>query len=109
MTMRREQLTKAEAVTVAGIETGVPALAAARALLDRFRRMLRARDTTTPTPWVIDSETSLLASFCKGIRADLAATRSRIISTSRSLRPMVERSSGADIWRIKTGRSEHCH
>jgi transposase len=73
MTMRREQLTTAEAVTVAGIETGVPAHAAARALLDRFHHMLRTRDTAALTTWVTDSETSLLASFCKGIRADLAA------------------------------------
>jgi hypothetical protein len=40
---------------VARIETGVPA----RALLERFHRMLRARDTAALTPWIADSETSL--------------------------------------------------
>jgi transposase len=73
MTTHREQLTKAEAVTVAAIETGVPALATARTVLDRFHRMLRTRDTAALTPWMADSETSLLASFCKGLKADLAA------------------------------------
>jgi transposase len=73
MTMRREQLTKAEAVTVAGVEAGVPALAAARTMLDRFHRMIRTRDTDALVPWMVDSETGLLASFCKGIGADLAA------------------------------------
>jgi transposase len=73
MTMRREQLTKTEAVTVAEVEAGVPALAAARTILDRFHRMIRTRDTAALAPWMADSETGLLASFCKGIRADLAA------------------------------------
>jgi transposase len=78
MATQREQLTKAEAVAVARIETGVPALATARALLERFHRMLRARDTAALTPWIADSETSLLASFCKGIRADLAAVKAAL-------------------------------
>jgi transposase len=73
MTTQREQLTKAEAVTVAAIETDVPALATARKMLDRFHRMLRTRDTAALTPWMADGETGLLASFCKGLKADLAA------------------------------------
>jgi len=73
MTMRREQLTKAEAVTVVSVEAGVPALAAARKMLDRFHRMIRTRNAAALTSWLADSETGLLASFCKGIRADLAA------------------------------------
>ncbi len=79
MTTRHEQLTKAEAATVAGIEIGVPALAAACALLDRFHHMLRTRDTAMLTPWVADGEASLLASFCKGIRVDLAAVTAALI------------------------------
>jgi hypothetical protein len=39
MTTHREQVTKAEAVTVAAIETDVPALATARKMLERFHRM----------------------------------------------------------------------
>lgn len=44
MTAQRVQLAKADAVTVAAIETGVPALAVARDLMERFHRMLRTRD-----------------------------------------------------------------
>jgi transposase len=41
-------------------------------MLDRFHRMLRTRDTAALT-WLAESETGLLASFCKGLKADLAA------------------------------------
>ena len=73
ITTHREQLTKAEAVTMAAIETGVPALATACTVLDHFHRMLRTRDTVVLTPWMAGSKTSLLASFCKGLKADPAA------------------------------------
>ncbi len=78
MTMRREHLSKADALTVAAVEAGVPALAAARDLLDRFHRMLRGRDTEALTPWVADTEGGLLASFGKGGRADLAAVKAAL-------------------------------
>jgi transposase len=35
--------------------------------------MIRTRDTADLTPWMADNGTGLLASFCKGIRSDLAA------------------------------------
>ncbi len=75
MTVGRDQLSKAEAATVASIETGVPALAAARKLVERFHRMMRARDADALTPWAAGTAEGLLASFGKGIRADLAAVR----------------------------------
>jgi len=49
----------------------VPALAMARVLLERFHNMLRSRDTGALAPWLTDTEGSLIASFGKGIRADL--------------------------------------
>ena len=49
------------------------ALAAARDQLDRFHRMLRGRDEEALASWVADTEGGLLASFGKGVRADLAA------------------------------------
>jgi transposase len=73
MTTHRERLTKAEAVTVAAIETNVPALATGRTMLDRFHRILRTRDTAALTPWIAEGETGQLASFCKGLKADMAA------------------------------------
>ena len=44
MTAQRVQLAKAGAVTVAAIETGAPALAVARDLMERFHCMLRTGD-----------------------------------------------------------------
>jgi transposase len=78
MTMQRDQLSKADALTVAAIETGVPALATARDLIDRFHRMLRGRNAEALTPWLADTEGSLLASLGKGIRADLAAVKAAL-------------------------------
>jgi transposase len=63
---------------VAAIETGVPALGAARDLMERFHRMLRAGDADALTPWLADASASLLASFGKGIRADLDAVRAAL-------------------------------
>ena len=78
MTTRRDDLSKADAVTVAAIETGVPTLATARNLMERFHRMFRVRDTDALASWVTDARASLLASFGKGIVADLAAVRAAL-------------------------------
>ena len=78
MTTRRDDLSKADAVTVAAIETGVPTLATARNLMERFHRMFRVRDTDALASWVSDARASLLASFGKGIVADLAAVRAAL-------------------------------
>jgi transposase len=75
MTIDREQLSKADAITVAAIGTGVPAIGAARILFERFQQMLRARDIAALAPWLLDAGGSLLASFGKGLSADLAAVR----------------------------------
>ncbi len=73
MTAQRVQLAKADAVMVAAIETGVPALAVARDLTERFHCMLRTRDAGALPHWLAETGSSLLASFGKGIAADLAA------------------------------------
>jgi len=78
MTTRRDDLSKADAVTVAAIETGMPTLATARNLMERFYRMFRVRDTDALASWVTDARASLLASFGKGIVADLAAVRAAL-------------------------------
>lgn len=75
MTMQRDRLSKIDALTVAAIAVGVPALATARDLLGRFHRMLRGRSAEALAPWLADTEGSLLASLGKGIRADLAAVK----------------------------------
>jgi transposase len=73
MTAQRGQLAKTDAVTVAAIETGVPALAIARDLMERFHCMLRARDIGALPRWLAETGNSILASFGKGIATDLAA------------------------------------
>ncbi len=78
LTTRRDHLSKADAIMVAAIETGVPALGTARDLMERFHRMLRAGDHDALTPWLADTGGSLLASFGKGIRADLDAVRAAL-------------------------------
>lgn len=78
MTIDREQLSKADAITVAAIETGVPALGAARILFERFQQMLRVRDIAALAPWLLDAGSSLLASFGKGLSADIAAVRAAL-------------------------------
>ena len=78
MTAQRAQLAKTDAVTVAAIETGVPALAVARDLMDRFHCMLRARDIGALPGWLAETGNSILASFGKGIAADLAAVKAAL-------------------------------
>ena len=54
LTAQRVHLAKTDAVTVAAIETGVPALAVARDLMERFHRMLRARDVAPLPDWLAE-------------------------------------------------------
>jgi transposase len=60
MTIDREQLSKADAITVAAIETGVPALGAARILFERFQQMLRVRDIAALAPWLLEQGAACL-------------------------------------------------
>jgi transposase len=78
MTTRREQLSKADAVIVAAIETAVPALATARDLLDCFQRLFRPRDVEALPPWVAQTDRSLLSAFGKGIKTDLTAVKAAL-------------------------------
>jgi transposase len=78
MTTRCDHLSKADAITVAAVETGVPALTTARVLLERFHGMVRAREIGALAPWLTDTEDSPIASFGKGIKADTAAVRAAL-------------------------------
>ena len=51
----RDQLTKGDAITVARIERGVPALVSARDLGERFHRMVRDRDAAALPAWITDA------------------------------------------------------
>jgi hypothetical protein len=75
MMMRRDHMSKADAIMVAAVGIGVPAWVTARDWLARCPCMLRARDTHAIAPWRTDIEGGLIAPFGKGIRADFAAVR----------------------------------
>lgn len=75
MTMARDHLSKADTVTVAALEAGVPALAEARKLVDRFHAMIRQKPDADLDPWINAASTSLIASFANGIAQDAAAVR----------------------------------
>lgn len=78
MTMRCDHLSKADAVTVAAVETGVPALAAARQLMERFHRIIRGQHADAHAPWLIDTSKSLLASFLNRIKRDFPAASATV-------------------------------
>jgi transposase len=73
MTTARDHLSKADTVTIAAIETGVPVLVEARSLIDRFHSMIRGKTVADLDPWIADARTSLIASFAAGITRDKAA------------------------------------
>jgi transposase len=79
MTTGRDQLSKADTVTIAAIEKGVPNLVNARALLDRFHTMMR-RKSPDLDDWIGDATTSLMASFAAGVRKDKTAVAAAITS-----------------------------
>lgn len=79
MLARRDRLTRAEAMMVAAVEAGVPALATARDLVDEFHRMARARTPAALPDWIARAGASMLAPFGCGIAADGAAVRAALI------------------------------
>jgi transposase len=70
MTVGRDTLSKADALTVAAIEAAVPTLVTARDLVIRFQSMVRAKRPTDLASWLSDAGGTLLASFAAGIAAD---------------------------------------
>lgn len=80
MTIGRDLLTKAETVTVAAIETGVPNLVEAREIIAEFHLMIRRKAEAGLTPWIERARASLVASFARGVTSDEAAVRAAITS-----------------------------
>jgi transposase len=78
MLANRDRLARAEAVMVATIEAALPALAAARDLVERFHRMLRARTPQALPNWLGHTAVSMLAAFGRGIAGDAAAVRAAL-------------------------------
>jgi transposase len=80
MTIGRDSPTKAETVTVAAIEAGVPTLAEAREIIAEFHLMIRRKTEEGLIPWIERARASLVASFASGVAKDEAAVRAAITS-----------------------------
>jgi transposase len=78
MTIKRDNLSKADTVTVVTIESGVPALRRACELTAAFQGMIRREAVDELTPWIERARDSLVASFANGVRKDEAAVRAAI-------------------------------
>jgi transposase len=80
MIIGRDLLTKAESVTVAAIEAGVPTLVEAREIIAEFHLMIRRKTEEELTPWIERARACLVASFASGVAKDEAAVRAAITS-----------------------------
>jgi transposase len=78
MTIGRNALSKAETISVAAIENGVPLLVEARALIASFQAMVRNKVDAELTVWTAQARSSLVASFASGVAKDEAAVRAAI-------------------------------
>ncbi len=70
LTIGRDALSKAETVTVAAIEGGVPLLVEAREIVAAFQWMIRKKSAEEFEPWLQRAKASLVASFANGIAKD---------------------------------------
>jgi len=80
MTIGRDGLSKAETVTVAAIEGGVPLLVEAREIVAAFQAMVRKKCLADLEPWLDRARSSLVASFANGVIKDQAAVSAAITS-----------------------------
>jgi len=80
MTIGRDGLSKAESVTVAAIESGVPLLVEAREIIASFQAMVRKKSLAEFEPWLERARSSPVASFANGVVKDKAAVSAAITS-----------------------------
>src|SRR5271165_7568193 len=73
ITIGRDQLSKAETVTVAAIESGVESLVEAREVVADFQAMIRRMAPAELDPWIERAKTSLVAALANGVTKDKAA------------------------------------
>ena len=73
LTLGRDHLCRADAVQVARIEAALPALAAARALTDRFTDIVRNAREDALADWLDEADGSMIAPFARGLRSDYTA------------------------------------
>jgi hypothetical protein len=80
MTIGRDQLSKAETVTVAAIESGVEPLVEAREVVANFQAIIRRKAPAELDPWIERAKTSLVAALANGVTKDKAAVTSALSS-----------------------------
>lgn len=80
MTIGRDGLSKAEAVTIAAIENAVPLLVEAREIIGAFQATIRKKSLDDLEPWLERARSSLIASFANGVAKDQAAISAAITS-----------------------------
>lgn len=80
LTINRNDLSKAETVTVAAVEAGVPSLVDARGIIEGFHLMIRRKAGADLEPWLDRARASLVGSFANGVAKDIAAVRAAIVS-----------------------------
>ena len=78
ITVKRDHMSKADAVTVAAIQAGVPSLVEAHGLIERFHAMIRKKEGDQLDPWIAEARDSLVSSFATGIANDKSAVRAAI-------------------------------
>ena len=80
LTVGRDQLSKAQTITVAAIERSVVALAAARDILEQFQGIIRRRALPELDAWLDRAARSLVAAFANRILKDRDAVQAAITS-----------------------------
>ncbi len=80
MTLERNNLTKAQTMTVAAIEERLPDLVEARDVVESFHDMLRRKSSGDLEAWIERAAKSLVASFANGVIRDRAAIQNAITS-----------------------------
>lgn len=78
-TIERNDLSRAETLTDAGVQAGVPSLEA-REIIDGLHVMIRWKAGADRDLWVSQARASLVASFARGVPNDIAAVRVAIVS-----------------------------
>ena len=81
MTSGRDQLSKAQTVTVAAIESGVEPLVEAREVVADFQAMIRRKAPAELDPWIERAKTSLVAGLANGVTKDKAAVSAALSSS----------------------------
>ena len=74
----RDQLTRAETLTVAAVEQGVPTLVEAQKVIAAFQAMVRTMAPDKLDAWIRRANESLVATFARGIVRDGAAVRAAL-------------------------------